>query len=329
MNKIFSVIWNVMTQTWAVVSELTRAHTKRASATVAAAVLATVLSATVQASAGSTTGTNSLNVYGKNNSNFNSANNSIADLNKQNDSVYDGLLNLNEKGTDKSKFLVADETTATVGNLRKLGWVVSTKNSTKEESNQVKQADEVLFEGKDGVTVTSKSENGKHTVTFALANDLNVKNATVSDKLSLGANGKKVDITSDANGLKFAKQGTNGQNGNVHLNGIASTLDDPRVGGKTAHLTKEISDTERNRAASVGDVLNAGWNIRGAKTIGGTVDNVDFVSTYDTVEFASGANANVSVTTDDNKKNNRPCGCNRLAGPICYGRQQNRCESGQ
>ncbi|MCK9057917.1 Hia/Hsf adhesin N-terminal domain-containing protein [Haemophilus influenzae] len=302
MNKIFSVIWNVMTQTWAVVSELTRAHTKRASATLAAAVLATVLSATVQASAGSTTGTNSLNVYGKNNSNFNSANNSIADLNKQNDSVYDGLLNLNEKGTDKSKFLVADETTATVGNLRKLGWVVSTKNSTKEESNQVKQADEVLFEGKDGVTVTSKSENGKHTVTFALANDLNVKNATVSDKLSLGANGKKVDITSDANGLKFAKQGTNGQNGNVHLNGIASTLDDPRVGGKTAHLTKEISDTERNRAASVGDVLNAGWNIRGAKTIGGTVDNVDFVSTYDTVEFASGANANVSVTTDDNKK---------------------------
>lgn len=130
----------------------------------------------------------------------------------------------------------------------------------------------------------------------------NVKNATVSDKLSLGANGKKVDITSDANGLKFAKPGTNGQNGNVHLNGIASTLDDPRVGGKTAHLTKEISDTERNRAASVGDVLNAGWNIRGAKTIGGTVDNVDFVSTYDTVEFASGANANVSVTTDDNKK---------------------------
>ncbi|HHF7261007.1 TPA: ESPR domain-containing protein [Haemophilus influenzae] len=51
MNKIFSVIWNVMTQTWAVVSELTRAHTKCASATVAVAVLATLLSATVQANA--------------------------------------------------------------------------------------------------------------------------------------------------------------------------------------------------------------------------------------------------------------------------------------
>ncbi|HHF6588415.1 TPA: YadA family autotransporter adhesin [Haemophilus influenzae] len=32
------------------------------------------------------------------------------------------------------------------------------------------------------------------------------------------------------------------------------------------------------------------------------LNNVDFVSTYDTVEFASGTNVNVSVTTDDNKK---------------------------
>lgn len=100
-----------------------------------------------------------------------------------------------------------------------------------------------------------------------MAKNLEAKTATFSDRLTIGANGNKVDITSDTNGLKFAKPGTNGQNGNVHLNGIASTLDDPRVGGKTAHLTKEISDTERNRAASVGDVLNAGWNIRGAKRL--------------------------------------------------------------
>ncbi|EFA27779.1 adhesin [Haemophilus influenzae HK1212] len=86
------------------VSELTRAHTKRASATVATAVLATLLSATVQASVGTggTTGSNGSNAYGDtNNPTFNPANNSIADLNKQNDSVYNGLLNLNEKGADK------------------------------------------------------------------------------------------------------------------------------------------------------------------------------------------------------------------------------------
>lgn len=289
MNKIFSVIWNVMTQTWAVVSELTRAHTKRASATVATAVLATLLSATAEASSSASV-TSRLNVYGDTNTKFNAANNSIADLNKQNDGVHDGLLNLNENGANK-KLLVDDNTAATVGDLRKLGWVVSTKNSTKEESNQVKQADEVSFEGKGGVQVTSTSENGKHTVTFALADNLNVKNATVSDKLSLGKNGNTVDITSDANGLKLAKNGATGKDANIHLNGIGSTLTDT-ITGTTKSATNGVDVQNHNRAASVADVLNVGWNIQGNNTA------VDFVNAYDTVNFVNGANANVSVTAD-------------------------------
>lgn len=397
--------------------------------------------------------TSGLNAYGADN--FNLAHNSVEDSEKHVEEAYKGLLNLNEKGADKSNFLVADNTAATVGDLRKLGWVLSSKNGTTEEKNQqVKQADEVLFEGKGGAKVTSTSEKGKHTitidvaetkvgdglekgtdgtiklktkagddnlltvdadgasvtkgsfetvktdaptagttadtnrgkvvvkasdaaanggqpsdadkkkvatvgdvanainsaatfvkvesttddieddaangnttedqalkagdtltfkagknlkakldktgksVTFALAKSIETDSATLSEKLSIGKGADKVDITSDANGLNFTKPGTNGQNGNVHLNGIASTLDDPRVGGKTAHLDKAINDAERNRAASVGDVLNAGWNIRGAKTIGGAVDNVDFVSPYDTVEFVGGANANVILATD-------------------------------
>ncbi|WP_275078767.1 Hia/Hsf adhesin N-terminal domain-containing protein [Neisseria lactamica] len=386
--------------------------------------------------------------------NFDVTNNSATDLNRHVENAYKGLLNLNEKtGTNKQP-LVSDNTAATVGDLRKLGWVVSSKNGVDEKSYQVKQADEVLFEGKGGAKVTSKSDNGKHTitidvaetkvgdglekgndgkikvkakdgadnlltvsadgasvakgsfetvktdaptagttadtnrgkvvvkasdaaanggqpsdadkkkvatvgdvanainsaatfvkvesttddieddaangnttedqalkagdtltfkagknlkakldktgksVTFALAKSIETDSATLSEKLSIGKGADKVDITSDANGLNFTKPGTNGQNGNVHLNGIASTLDDPRVGGKTAHLDKAINDAERHRAASVGDVLNAGWNIRGAKTIGGAVDNVDFVSPYDTVEFVGGANANVILATD-------------------------------
>lgn len=289
MNKIFNVIWNVVTQTWVVVSELTRTHTKRASATVAVAVLATLLSATAEASSSASV-TSRLNVYGDTNTKFNAANNSIADLNKQNDGVHDGLLNLNENGANK-KLLVDDNTAATVGDLRKLGWVVSTKNSTKEESNQVKQADEVSFEGKGGVQVTSTSENGKHTVTFALADNLNVKNATVSDKLSLGKNGNTVDITSDANGLKLAKNGATGKDANIHLNGIGSTLTDTTT-GTTKSATNGVDVQNHNRAASVADVLNVGWNIQGNNTA------VDFVNAYDTVNFVNGANANVSVTAD-------------------------------
>lgn len=301
MNKIFNVIWNIVTQTWVVVSELTRAHTKCASATVAVAVLATLLSATAEASS-STSVTSKLNVYGTA-ANFNPS--PITEFEKQYDRAYSGLLNLYEykKGTNNKQFLVDNDTTATVGDLRKLGWVLSTKNSTEDEkSQQVKQADEVLFKGsKGGVQVTSTSENGKHTVTFALANDLNVKSATVSDKLSLGANGNKVDITSDANGLKLAKTG----NGNVHLNGLDSTLPDAVTNtGVLSSSSFTPNDVEKTRAATVKDVLNAGWNIKGAKTAGGNVESVDLVSAYNNVEFITGDKNTLDVvlTAKENGK---------------------------
>lgn len=308
MNKIFSVIWNVMTQTWAVVSELTRAHTKRASATVATAVLATQLSATAEANSSASV-TSRLNVYGDTNTKFNAANNSIADLNKQNDGVHDGLLNLNENGANK-KLLVDDNTAATVGDLRKLGWVVSTKNGKEnEKSQQVKQADEVLFKGsKGGVQVTSTSENGKHAITFALAKDLDMRTATVSDTLTIGgstttgsATTPKVNVTSTASGLNFAK-GATGANGDttVHLTNIASTLQDTLLNtGVVSKLDGNgITADEKKRAASVQDVLNSGWNIKGVKTGATTSDNVDFVRTYDTVEFLSGSEETTLVTVD-------------------------------
>lgn len=58
MNKIYRIIWNSALNAWVVVSELTRNHTKRASATAAVAVLATLLSATAQASTGGAGGGN-------------------------------------------------------------------------------------------------------------------------------------------------------------------------------------------------------------------------------------------------------------------------------
>ena len=309
MNKIFNVIWNVVTQTWVVVSELTRTHTKCASATVAVAVLATLLSATVQAS-NSQTVTSSLKVYGTT-ANFNPFNQSITELEKQNDPAYSGLLNLYEKKGAGEELLVSDNTAATVGYLRKLGWVVSTKNGNDQKSQQVKHADEVLFEGKGGAEVTSTSKNGKHTITFALAKDLDVPSAKVSDKLSIGAGDKQINVTSTADGLTFAKEkGTPVAGGTtdtkVHLNGIASSLTDPRVGGNTAHLTldTDVRDKISNRAASVADVLNVGWNIRGAKAAGGDTENVDLVTGYDNVEFVTGNKDTLDVvlTTKENNK---------------------------
>nr|WP_322349648.1 Hia/Hsf adhesin N-terminal domain-containing protein [Neisseria meningitidis] len=397
--------------------------------------------------------------------NFDVTNNSATDLNRHVENAYKGLLNLNEKtGTNKQP-LVSDNTAATVGDLRKLGWVVSSKNGVDEKSYQVKQADEVLFEGKGGAKVTSKSDNGKHTitidvaetkvgdglekgtdgkiklktkagddnlltvsadgasvtkgsfadvntnaptqgqtadtnrgkvvvkasdaaanggqptdadkkkvatvgdvaeainsaatfvkvesttddieddaangnttedqalkagdtltfkagknlkvkrdgkdVTFALAKDLDVKTAKVSDTLTIGGNTPttggtatpKVSITSTTDGLNFANVTADASGSkNVYLKGIATTLTEPSAGAKSSHVDLNVDAAKKSNAASIEDVLRAGWNIKGAKTVGGAVENVDFVSTYDTVEFASGANANVSVTTDDHKK---------------------------
>lgn len=397
--------------------------------------------------------------------NFDVTNNSATDLNRHVENAYKGLLNLNEKtGTNKQP-LVSDNTAATVGDLRKLGWVVSSKNGVDEKSYQVKQADEVLFEGKGGAKVTSKSDNGKHTitidvaetkvgdglekgndgkikvkakdgadnlltvsadgasvakgsfetvktdaptagttadtnrgkvvvkasdaaanggqpsdadkkkvatvgdvanainsaatfvkvesttddieddaangnttedqalkagdtltlkagknlkvkrdgknVTFALAKDLDVKTAKVSDTLTIGGNiptdggaaTPKVNITSTAGGLNFENAIADATGSkNVYLKGIATTLTEPSAGAKSSHVDLNVDAAKKSNAASIEDVLRAGWNIKGAKTVGGAVQNVDFVSTYDTVEFASGTNANVSVTTDDHKK---------------------------
>ncbi|HHF6615560.1 TPA: Hia/Hsf adhesin N-terminal domain-containing protein [Haemophilus influenzae] len=316
MNKIFNVIWNVVTQTWVVVSELTRAYTKRASVTVATVVLATALSATVQAS-NSQTVKNGLNAYGNTNTSFDVKANSEADLYRQFDAnrAYDGLLNLTEKDAS-NKLLVDDDTAATVGNLRKLGWVVSTKNGTADEkSQQVKQADEVLFEGKGGAKVTSTSKNGKHTITFALAEDLGVKTATVSDTLTIGGGAAagatttpKVNVTSTTDGLKFAKDAA-GANGDttVHLNGIGSTLTDTLVGSPATHIDGGDQSTHYTRAASIKDVLNAGWNIKGVKagSTTGQSENVDFVHTYDTVEFLSADTETTTVTVDSKENGKR------------------------
>ncbi|WP_432740179.1 ESPR domain-containing protein [Haemophilus influenzae] len=98
MNKIFKIIWNATTQTWVVVSELTRAHTKRASATVATAVLATLLSTTVQASGGESEDDPPSNV-------FNPKNPDPAAEFKTEDNYKFGLAVLDEKGEIKNKDL--------------------------------------------------------------------------------------------------------------------------------------------------------------------------------------------------------------------------------
>lgn len=167
---------------------------------------------------------------------------------------------------------------------------------------RVLTAREITLKAGDNLKIKQNGTN----FTYSLKKALTGLTSVETEKLSFGANGNKVNITSDTKGLNFAKE-TAGTNGDptVHLNGIGSTLTDTLLNtGATTNVTNDnVTDDEKKRAASVKDVLNAGWNIKGVKP-GTASDNVDFVRTYDTVEFLSAdtKTTTVNVESKDNGK---------------------------
>ncbi len=175
----------------------------------------------------------------------------------------------------------------------------TTQDATKDQA--LKAGDTLTF--KAGKNLKAKLDKGGKSVTFALAKSIETDSATLSEKLSIGKDPNKVDITSDASGLKLSK-GTNGDTA-VHLNGLASTLPDVTTNtGSSTSVTFSPSEIEKTRAATLKDVLNAGWNIKGAKVAGGNTENVDLVAGYDNVEFITGDKNTLDVvlTAKENGK---------------------------
>lgn len=195
--------------------------------------------------------------------------------------------------------------------------VNSDKEGTGEKEKVEENSDWAVYFNEKGVLtareITLKAgdnlkikQNGTN-FTYSLKKDLTDLTSVETEKLSFGANGNKVNITSDTKGLNFAKE-TAGTNGDptVHLNGIGSTLTDTLAGSSASHVDAGNQSTHYTRAASIKDVLNAGWNIKGVKTgsTTGQSENVDFVRTYDTVEFLSAdtKTTTVNVESKDNGK---------------------------
>ncbi|HGG7907334.1 TPA: YadA-like family protein [Neisseria meningitidis] len=265
MNKIYRIIWNSALNAWVVVSELTRNHTKRASATVATAVLATLLSATVQANA----------------------------TDEEDDEELEPVV----RTALVLQFMIDKEGNGEIESTGDIGWSIYY-----DDHNTLHGATVTLKAG-DNLKI---KQSGKD-FTYSLKKELKDLTSVETEKLSFGANGNKVNITSDTKGLNFAKE-TAGTNGDptVHLNGIGSTLTDTLAGSSASHVDAGNQSTHYTRAASIKDVLNAGWNIKGVKTgsTTGQSENVDFVRTYDTVEFLSAdtKTTTVNVESKDNGK---------------------------
>ena len=234
----------------------------------------------------------------------------------------EGLVDLSKPATGNPT--VPDTTAATVGDLRNMGWVVSSDKTTgeltKAYTDQVKNADEVKFVGEGGVTVSGKTENGVRTITvkaeaqempeqpvsYTTANGTKVYPKTVTKPD--GSKETKYYSNPEGTGTEIPKEnviasinGPEGTKAPTTLSNVAGNLDGAKKGTTaptTEHGPVNTADAAApnyvnpNNAATVGDVLNAGWNLQNNS------EARDFVRPYDTVNFVDGINTKAVVTTD-------------------------------
>ncbi len=194
---------------------------------------------------------------------------------KQHKQVADKLKDLEKTDIDKVKtalqtFTVKkhdatnDDDTITVGKETKDGKVNT-----------------LTLKGENGLTVATSKADG--TVTFGIDADKGL----TTPKLTVGS----------TNGNGIVIDSKDGQN---TITGLSSTLTNVTNDGAGHTLTQGLADnTDKTRAASIGDVLNAGFNLQGNGTA------VDFVSTYDTVNFTNGNATTAKVTYDEASKTSK------------------------
>ncbi|MBN6710776.1 hypothetical protein JFL47_05970, partial [Haemophilus haemoglobinophilus] len=167
--------------------------------------------------------------------------------------------------------------------------------------------------------------DGDETLTVKLAKDLvNLKSVTTEDAEGNKSvvNGKGITITpfhrsgdvgsltGTGNPVSLTNTGLN-NGGNVitnvagHLPGAVTNHAAPETYGELPDWEdREIGGDRKSDAATVGDVLHAGWNLKGPQKVADAedkADHVDFVRAYDSVKFKHGKNTRVTVAKDPNK----------------------------
>ena len=264
-----------------------------------------------------------------------------------------GLVDLSTP-TDGSKPKVSDNTAATVGDLRNMGWIVSSDKTTGETdkayTDTVKNANEVKFVGEGTAIVSGKTDDkGVRTITVKVDDQTSTNNSvtpvnytkadgtkvypkTVTDPKTgkeevkffenpdgSGAEVPKGDVVTSINGPEGTTSPTtlkNVKNNIPNVNDGSKTITNPdgtEKAGDVENINKAPLTAEEaaalanpktkdgqanpkyigNNAATVSDVLNAGWNLQnnGAAR--------DFVKPFDTVNFVNGVNTTAVVTTSE------------------------------
>ena len=234
-----------------------------------------------------------------------------------------GLVDLS-KPKDGSEPAVSDNTAATVGDLRNMGWVVSADKTTGDLGNPyseaVKNANEVKFVGTGSATVSGKTDDKGVRIITVDVNDQAVANNAEAPVVYTDENGDRVYPTGkkddkgnpifsknpDGSGdpvtgpIKISINGPEGTKSPTTLDNVAGNLPGAKEGTDAPTTSSEgpaPADVPniKNNAATVGDVLNAGWNLQN------NGDAKDFVKPYDTVNFINGEGTTAVVETKDNK----------------------------
>ena len=265
-----------------------------------------------------------LNQNGLNNGG-NPITNVISKLENYNDPTVNGKAPVRNELRKFDNNAVPDTNAATVGDLRNMGWVVSSNKTTGDLGNSysetVKNADEVKFVGTGLATVSGKTENGVRIITVDVESKtaINAVTYTKADGTKVypvegpngttyhttpegkGPNDEIVDgsnVITSVNGPKGTKTPSTLTNVEGNLEGAKTGTNAPTTSATAPTLGTGTDQVNKNNAATVGDVLNAGWNLQGNGTA------VDFVKPYDTVNFVNGLNTTAVVSTVDGKTSN-------------------------
>ncbi|UXZ05176.1 YadA-like family protein [Moraxella nasicaprae] len=117
-------------------------------------------------------------------------------------------------------------------------------------------------------------------ITYALKENVSLTNITVGGQPAQDGQPAKAPITIGAD-----------KDGNNSISGLNNTLPETTNATKT-QPAPSIAPQDQTKAATVGDVLNSGWNLKSDNK------DVDFVKPYDTVEFNSGTGVKVTTTSN-------------------------------
>ncbi|RKM35994.1 YadA-like family protein [Moraxella catarrhalis] len=194
---------------------------------------------------------------------------------KQHKEVADKVADLNKDELDQVKTALQTFT------VKKHGATNDDDTITVGKDNTSGKVNTLTLKGENGLTVATSKTDG--TVTFGI----DQTKGLTTPKLTVGS----------TNGNGIVIDSKDGQN---TITGLSNTLTDA-TNATTGHVTQLgiVDGTNKTRAASIGDVLNAGFNLKNngkAK---------DFVSTYDTVDFINGNATTAKVTYDEASKTSK------------------------